>query len=60
MVVDKCYFGNPVVFGMWSDAMGDNSNITYQECATKIVREQCDGGAFGVRECGRVRALWLK
>ena len=33
VVVDSCYFGNPVVYGMWSDAVGDNSNITYQECA---------------------------
>jgi hypothetical protein len=35
VVVDKCYFGNPVVYGMWSDATGDNSGITYQECASK-------------------------
>jgi hypothetical protein len=33
VVVDKSYFGNPVAFGMWSDAIGDNSGITYQECA---------------------------
>jgi hypothetical protein len=35
VVVDQCYFGNPVVYGMWSDATGDNSNITYLECPTK-------------------------
>jgi hypothetical protein len=35
VVVDQCYFGNPVVYGMWSDATGDNSNITDQECATE-------------------------
>ena len=35
VVVDKSYFGNPVAFGMWSDAIGDNSGITYQECASK-------------------------
>jgi hypothetical protein len=34
VVVDKSYFGNPVTFGIWSDATGDNSGITYQECAT--------------------------
>jgi hypothetical protein len=35
VVVDKCYFGNPVAYGMWSDAIGDNSGITYQQCASK-------------------------
>jgi hypothetical protein len=35
VVVDQCYFGNPVVYGMWSDATGDNSGITYKECATE-------------------------
>ena len=35
VVVDKCYFGNPVVYGMWSDAIGDNSGITYLKCAAK-------------------------
>ena len=34
VVVDQCYFGNPVLYGMWSDATGDNSGITYKECAT--------------------------
>jgi hypothetical protein len=34
VVVDKSYFGNPVAFGMWSDATGDNSGITYKKCAT--------------------------
>ena len=34
VLVDKSYFGNPVAFGMWSDAIGDNGGITYQQCAT--------------------------
>jgi hypothetical protein len=42
VVVDQCYFGNPVVFGMWSDAIGDNSGITYR-MRQHSVREQCDG-----------------
>jgi hypothetical protein len=36
VVVDKSYFANPVVYGMWSDALGDNSGITYQDCATTM------------------------
>lgn len=35
VVVNQCYFGNPVVYGMWSDATGDNSGITYLDCPTK-------------------------
>jgi hypothetical protein len=35
VVVSECYFGNPVVYGMWSDATGDNSGITYLDCPTK-------------------------
>lgn len=35
VVVNQCYFGNPVVYGMWSDATGDNSNITYLDCPKK-------------------------
>jgi hypothetical protein len=32
VIVDQCYFGNPVVFGMWSDAAVDTTNITYPDC----------------------------
>lgn len=32
VIVNQCYFGNPVVFGMWSDATVDTSNITYHDC----------------------------
>jgi Right handed beta helix region len=32
VTVDQCYFGNPVVFGMWSDATVDTTNITYSDC----------------------------
>jgi hypothetical protein len=32
VVVDQSYFGNPVVFGMWSDATGNTTGITYQDC----------------------------
>ena len=32
VIVDQCYFGNPVVFGMWSDAIVDTTNITYLDC----------------------------
>jgi hypothetical protein len=35
VVVDHCYFANPVIYGLWSDALGDNSGITYQECPKK-------------------------
>jgi hypothetical protein len=34
VVVNQCYFGNPVVFGMWSDAIVDTTNITYLDCPT--------------------------
>jgi hypothetical protein len=34
VVVNQCYFGNPVVFGMWSDATVDTTNITYLDCPT--------------------------
>jgi Right handed beta helix region len=33
--VNQCYFGNPAVYGMWSDATGDSSGITYLDCPTK-------------------------
>jgi Right handed beta helix region len=32
VIVDHCYFGNPVVFGMWSDAIVDTTNITHLDC----------------------------
>jgi Right handed beta helix region len=32
VIVDRCYFGNPVVFGMWSDATVDTTNITNLDC----------------------------
>jgi hypothetical protein len=32
VVVNQSYFGNPVVFGMWSDATGNNSGIAYLDC----------------------------
>jgi len=32
VVVNQCYFGNPVVFGMWSDATVNTTNITYLDC----------------------------
>jgi hypothetical protein len=32
VIVNQCYFGNPVVFGMWSDATVDTTNITYLDC----------------------------
>lgn len=35
VVVNKCTFSNLVIYGLWSDATGDNSNITYLDCATK-------------------------
>lgn len=35
VTVDRCAFNDPVVFGLWSDATGNNSNITYQQCSTK-------------------------
>jgi hypothetical protein len=35
VVINGSTFANPVVYGLWSDAMGDNSNITYTECASK-------------------------
>jgi hypothetical protein len=35
VVVNKCDFSNPVVYGLWSDAVGDNSNLTYLDCVTK-------------------------
>jgi hypothetical protein len=35
VVVNHCNFANPVVYGLWSDALGDNSGITYKQCATK-------------------------
>jgi len=34
IVVDKSYFANPVVFGMWSDATVNTTGITYQDCPT--------------------------
>jgi hypothetical protein len=33
VIVNQSYFGNPVVFGMWSDATVDTTNITYLDCA---------------------------
>jgi hypothetical protein len=35
VLVNGCTFSNPVVYGLWSDATGDNSNITYKQCAAK-------------------------
>jgi hypothetical protein len=32
VVVNQSYFGNPVVFGMWSDATVDTTDITYLDC----------------------------
>jgi hypothetical protein len=32
VIVNQSYFGNPVVFGMWSDATVDTTNITYLDC----------------------------
>ncbi len=32
VMVNQSYFGNPVVFGMWSDATVDTTNITYLDC----------------------------
>jgi hypothetical protein len=32
VIVTQCYFGNPVVFGMWSDATVDTTNVTYLDC----------------------------
>jgi len=34
VVINQCYFGNPVIYGLWSDALGDTSNFTYQDCST--------------------------
>jgi len=35
VAVNRSVFSNPVIYGLWSDALGDNSGITWQECATK-------------------------
>jgi hypothetical protein len=35
VAVTNSYFGNPVTYGLWSDATGDNSNLTYLDCSTK-------------------------
>lgn len=35
VTVNRCAFKDPVIYGLWSDATGDNSNITYEQCATK-------------------------
>ena len=35
VTVDHCAFNDPVIYGLWSDAPGNNSNITYEQCATK-------------------------
>ncbi|MFZ0395203.1 MAG: right-handed parallel beta-helix repeat-containing protein [Terracidiphilus sp.] len=35
VTVDRCAFNDPVIYGLWSDATGNNSNITYEQCATK-------------------------
>jgi hypothetical protein len=33
VVVNSCTFTDPVIYGLWSDATGDNGNITYSDCA---------------------------
>lgn len=35
VTVDRCAFNDPAVYGLWSDATGNNSNITYEQCTTK-------------------------
>ncbi len=35
VVISHSYFSNPVIYGLWSDATGDNSNLTYLDCPTK-------------------------
>ena len=34
VVIDQSYFGNPVIYGLWSDALGDTSNFTYLDCSS--------------------------
>ncbi len=34
VVINHSYFNNPVIYGLWSDALGDNSNLTYLGCST--------------------------
>jgi hypothetical protein len=35
VVVDSSLFSHPVIYGLWSDALGNNGNITYLQCPTK-------------------------
>jgi len=35
VTVDRCAFNDPVIYGLWSDAPGNNSGITWQQCAAK-------------------------
>ncbi len=34
VVINQSYFNNPVIYGLWSDATGDNGNLTYLDCPT--------------------------
>lgn len=33
VVINQSYFNDPVIYGLWSDATGNTSNITYLECS---------------------------
>jgi len=35
VVVNNSYFGNPVIYGLWSDAAGNNGGLTYLGCSAK-------------------------
>jgi hypothetical protein len=65
VLVDHRYFGNPAVYGLWSDALGDNGDITYQECPTKqfvdhVIVENSqfvDAGEPAI--LGEMRSVWI-
>lgn len=35
VVINRTYFGNPVIYGFWGDATGSNGGITFKDCPTK-------------------------
>ncbi len=35
VVVNRTYFGNPVTYGFWGDATGNNGGNTFRECPAK-------------------------